>query len=174
MRILAGKYKNRPIASPKGSKTRPTSSKLRGSLFNILQHQMEGAHFLDLFAGSGAVGLEALSRGAKSATFIEKDPSAIRSIKENLKALEEEATVLKCDLLRNLPKHLGPFDIIFLDPPYELDIAPLLEKLPPFLKSGGLLIVEQSVRNDLIPPPFDFIERRTFGDTALYFFSKKD
>lgn len=95
MRIIGGKLRNREIKTPKGEKTRPTVAKLRRSFFDMLQDQILQTHFLDLFAGSGAMGIEALSRGAKRATFVEKDRQAFHCIKENLKmlGLEDKADV---------------------------------------------------------------------------------
>jgi len=172
MRILAGIYKNRTLATPKGKQTRPTSSKMRGAVFNILQNQIEGAHCLDLFAGSGAMGLEALSRGAASATFIERDREAIRCIQQNLKTLGAEGTVIKADALNGLKRLDKQYDIIYVDPPYDLEITPLLERLPAVLAEGGMILLEQSRRAEVHPAELNLLERRDFGDSSLYFFSK--
>src|SRR5262249_40855980 len=106
MRIISGIYKNRILASPKGLTTRPTSEKLRGALFNICQSYVEGAVFLDLFAGSGAMGIEALSRGAASSTFIDDDRESIRCIKANLESfhIQAQAHVLKGDVFESVDK----------------------------------------------------------------------
>lgn len=123
MRITGGKFKNHKLSSPKGKLTRPTLEKLRQTVFNICQYQVEEARFLDVFAGSGAMGIEALSRGAIHATFIERNRAALSAIKENLRRLEllEKATILPGDALIQLKK-LGEagatFDLIFVDPPY--------------------------------------------------------
>ena len=171
MKILSGLYKNHAIVSPKGSKTRPTSSKMRGSVFNILQHEIDGAHFLDLYAGSGAMGLEALSRGAASATFVDKDKEATRCIRQNLKALGIDAQVIQSDAISALKRLKSPFDIIYIDPPYELTIEPLLEKIGDHLFKNGTILVEQSSRVTLHVKSLHLMDKRLFGDSALYFFT---
>jgi 16S rRNA (guanine966-N2)-methyltransferase len=124
MHIYSGQFKNRIIASPKGLSTRPTSGRMRETLFNICQSLVEGARFLDLFAGSGAMGLEALSRGAAKATFVDSSMDSIRCIKENLKnfQMESAATVIHADVftaLDRLQKNGQSFDLVYADPPYE-------------------------------------------------------
>lgn len=153
---------------------RPTSSKLRGSVFNSLQDRIEGASFLDLFAGSGAVGLEALSRGASSATFIERDLTAIQCIRENLQRLKEEATILKMPVIHGLKRLNQRFDIIYIDPPYALDIHPILELLPPHLSREGIVVVEQSSQTELLAITLQRFEKRLLGDSALHFFVTRD
>lgn len=172
MRILAGIYKNRILASPKGSQTRPTSSKMRASVFNILQNQIEGAHFLDLFAGSGAMGLEALSRGAASATFIERDREATRCIQQNLKTLDAEGTVIKADVTTGLKRLDQTYDIIYIDPPYDLDISSLIEILPKLLSEEGIILLEQRKQVEINGIGLQLFDKRLFGDSVLYFFSK--
>lgn len=124
MFIIAGIYRRYPLNAPKGSQTRPTASRTRESLFNICQSSIEGAHFLDLFAGSGAIGLEALSRGAASATFIESNLDSIHCIKKNIAQLKVESVckVMKGDvfvLLDHLERKNQTFDVVFADPPYQ-------------------------------------------------------
>jgi 16S rRNA (guanine966-N2)-methyltransferase len=123
MHIIAGIYRQRKLSTPKGAQTRPTASHLRGALFNICQGYIEGARFLDLFAGSGAVGLEALSRGAQAVTFVENNKNAIACIQQNIQTLnvKEHCHLLQGDALRSLEKLQKKelqFDIIFADPPY--------------------------------------------------------
>lgn len=124
MRIIAGLYKNQRIVSPKGLATRPTAEKLRQALFNICQAYIEDADFLDLFAGSGAMGLEALSRGARLATFVDANRDSIRCIKENLQALDikDKGIVVGGDVfaqLEKLSKQGRQYDVIYADPPYD-------------------------------------------------------
>lgn len=124
MHIFSGIHKNRSLESPKGLCTRPTSGRLREALFNICQHHIEGCHFLDLFAGSGAMGLEALSRGAKHATLIDNNRESIRCIQANVRTLKEEAHADIIygdvfDMLPKLSKQGRQYDIIYVDPPYE-------------------------------------------------------
>ncbi len=175
MRILAGQYKNREIKTPKGEKTRPTSSKVRGSVFDILQNHIENASFLDLFAGSGAMGLEALSRGAASSTFIEVDRAAADCIRKNLSHLglsqnlfqQEASTAIK-----RLIKMGSTFDIIYIDPPYAMEITPFLETLSPLLAKEGILLLEQSKRATVSPKTLTLYDQRHFGDTTLLFFHR--
>lgn len=124
MHIISGIHKNKQIIAPKGDATRPTSNKLRETLFNICQGYIEEAEFLDLFAGSGAMGLEALSRGANKATFIDNSKDSIRCIKANLEKLKMEdcSRVLYGDVFQQIKKlaELGyQYDIIYADPPYD-------------------------------------------------------
>lgn len=154
MQITAGKFKGRPLISPKGKTTRPTSSKLRETVFNILQGQVENALFLDIFAGTGAMGLEALSRGAAHATFIEKDRDALRCLKENLSTLGmNTGTLISGDFLKGLERlYEGgkQFHIIYADAPYSMTFQnkPVSEVLlhwldtHSLLKQGGVLFIE--------------------------------
>lgn len=128
MHIISGLYKSRKIAAPKGLETRPTSGRLREALFNICQNEIDGARFLDLFAGSGAMGLEALSRGAVKATFVDNSKESIRCIKANVSALglDKSSHVIYGDVfnsLKDLAKGGQRFDIIYADPPYDTSIA---------------------------------------------------
>jgi 16S rRNA (guanine966-N2)-methyltransferase len=124
MRIIAGHYRSRPLQAPKGLATRPTSDRLRETLFNILAPRIAGATFADLYAGSGAVGIEALSRGASFVWFAEREPKATAAIRANLSALKiaggfaiEDRSVGK--LLNGMVDKSRTADIVFLDPPYE-------------------------------------------------------
>lgn len=124
MNIIGGIYKNRKIRVPGGLQTRPTSSRLRESLFNICQGYVEGAAFLDLFAGSGAMGLEALSRGATAATFVDSGKESIRCIKDNVASLgvEKAAEIMQADVFKALgvlARQKRQYQIIYADPPYD-------------------------------------------------------
>lgn len=123
MRVIAGKYKSRRLDAPPGMQTRPTSDRLRETLFNVVAPSIEGSVWLDLFAGSGAIGIEALSRGARSVYFIEAAGAAVRTIRKNLHTLEIEdgAEVIERDAataLRMLDSQAATCDFVFLDPPY--------------------------------------------------------
>lgn len=155
MRIIAGHYRNRTLVTPKGTSTRPTSGKVRAAVFNIIQHHIQDLDFLDLFAGSGAMGLEALSRGARSATFIERDIHAAKVIHANIEALgvKGQATVLGGDALTSL-KYLeragNTFGVIYADPPYEAfelytQIIEAIEASSLLLPNGDFFI-EESVK----------------------------
>lgn len=177
MRIIAGTFKNRIIASPKGFETRPTSSKVRAALFNICQTYIEGAIFLDLFAGSGAMGIEALSRGAAKAVFIDKNPTSCRCIKDNLKQLEIEkkGTVICRDAfpaLKFLQEKNERFDLVYIDPPYgEFHVEHLLKPFTgELLAEGGTIFLEELTGE--IPDShfsnFEIVSKREYGKTALY------
>ncbi|MDH5723236.1 MAG: 16S rRNA (guanine(966)-N(2))-methyltransferase RsmD [Alphaproteobacteria bacterium] len=129
MRIIAGKYKGRRLNVPKGRDIRPTSDKIRGAVFNMLHSRgaIENAHVLDAFCGSGALGLEALSRGAKSCVFVDKHRASLESAKANAQALafngEIEFWLKDSTKLGPRPEHISPFDLLFLDPPYHKDLV---------------------------------------------------
>ncbi len=182
MRITGGFLKNQSLMTPKGKTTRPTSEKLRMSVFNIAQSHIENSRFLDLYAGSGAMGIEALSRGASESTFIEKDRSALKALRENLAHhdLSPLATLLPGDVLILLKKLKGKtFDLIYVDPPYEKGLQEktlhLIDKFH-LLHIGGLLFIEESSHTALEIPPLNNIEfqkRRKVGSTSLYQFIGK-
>ena len=144
MRIIAGALKGRRLVTPRGATTRPTADQVRIALMDTLTPRLAGARVLDLFAGAGGVGLEALSRGAAHATFIESDARAVVALRDNVKALDVGALacVRRADVLRELPSLYRDgerFDIVFLDPPYE---AGLVESTLEGLAGGGLLLAE--------------------------------
>ena len=177
MRIIAGTNKGRTLKAPKWAGLRPTSDKLRGTLFNILQARIDGARVLDAFAGTGAVALEALSRGAIAATCVESDRRAAGLIAENAALCGE---VNRCAIIRDVverallrPLPGGPFDIIVLDPPY--DYAQLEEAVTNAATqraADGIVILEHATR--VAPPqPAGLTLTRTVksGDSALSFYS---
>ena len=181
MQIIAGKFHRRPLAAPKGDSTRPTSSRLRETVFNILQGEVEGAAFLDIFAGSGAMGLEALSRGAKQATFIESNKAALASLEANIDRLNvsKETKILFGDYLKMVKRlqsaHLQ-FDIIFADAPYAMTEAfgSLLEIVGEgsLLKPGGLFFMEneQSLNSEQDLKGLSLVNSRKSGKTFLHQF----
>src|SRR3954468_12744768 len=127
MRVIAGTYGGRPLNAPPGAATRPTSDRVREALFSILGARVPGARVLDLFAGSGALGLEALSRGAGEALFVDDAAAAVRAIRANLDALGGQAEVRRADALRFLDaarRGGAQYDLVFLDPPYRLPARP--------------------------------------------------
>jgi len=177
MRIIAGSLKNRLIVSPKGSETRPTSGKVRGALFNICQNFIGGTRFLDLFAGSGAMGIEALSRGAKMATFVDSSPFSCRCIQSNLKNLdiESQGNVLCRDVfaaLKWLQSKNEQFDIVYIDPPYqEFHVEQLLKPFKEgLLAEEGVLFLEEAAGSVLIShfSGFELVQEREYGKTTLY------
>lgn len=126
MRVIAGKARSIPLKTVEGQDTRPTTDRIKETLFNMLQNELADCLFIDLFSGSGAIGIEALSRGARKAVFVEKAPAAVACIKENLKKtdLEEGALVIASDAVSAIFRMEGgePADFIFMDPPYGLDL----------------------------------------------------
>jgi 16S rRNA (guanine966-N2)-methyltransferase len=161
MRIIAGEFRSRNILAPKGERTRPTSDRAREALFNVLAHSfdLEGANVLDIFAGSGALGFEALSRGAAKVTFVEHFLAAREAIEANIRALnvKDRASVVKLDAYKWLQTAEGPFDIVFADPPY--DDKRTRRELPELLFRDGLLtprslvIIEHRAGSAIAVPP---------------------
>jgi len=182
MRITGGEYLNRTLAAPRGAATRPTSDKVRQALFNILGERTAGSRFLDLFAGSGAVGLEALSRGAGSAVFVEKSRPALDALRANLRALgaEGRSEIIPRDFraaLKRLEETGDPFDLVFADPPYRMFssraggmcLSAFLSGA--ILRPAGLMILESFARDR--PPVGEglrLLRRAEYGQTALSFF----
>ena len=161
MRIVAGSRKGARIFAPKGLDTRPTSDRVREAAFNLIG-PVDGAAVLDLYAGSGAMGLEALSRGAASAVFVESDRDVCATIKRNLEKLRLGGAEVVCrDALRFLAAERRRFDLILVDPPYELveSVAMRLAVyLPPILAENGLVVVESAARAE---PRLESLQART-------------
>ena len=179
MRIIGGLYKGRKLKSPYTRNTRPTTGFVREALFNIIGPQIKQSSFLDIFAGTGAVGLEALSRGAKYATFIESDPKACSNILSNIETLnlKDKTKVIRADALsalKHMDKNGVSFDIIFIDPPYYKDfINPLLT----FIKDAKLLkqtlIVQYPKDESIEYQGFIQEKHKIYGKTALSFLIKE-
>ena len=153
MRIIAGSRKGHTIQAPKGLDTRPTSDRVRENVFNIVAPWVEGARVLDLYAGSGAMGLEALSRGAERAVFVESDPEAVRAIERNLDKLGlTGARVVRGDAVTGLGQEAGAgrkYDLVLADPPYTMtDYQPLSRYLSGVLADDGLLVFETSAKTE--------------------------
>jgi 16S rRNA (guanine(966)-N(2))-methyltransferase RsmD len=185
MRVIAGTYRSRLLVSPRGTATRPTSDRLRETLFNILATRIEGCLFADLYAGTGAVGIEAISRGASHVWFAENAPAALAAIGQNLAALkitrgftiEDRGTGA---LLQRLPKLAKPVDVVFLDPPYEAEaeyegtlnfFGSVRGRL--LLAPDALVIAEHSSKSEL-PKRFGGLEHTRLlrqGDAALSFYT---
>jgi 16S rRNA (guanine966-N2)-methyltransferase len=177
MRIIAGTNKGRTLQAPKWDGLRPTSDKLRGTLFNILAPRVEGARVLDVFAGTGAIALEALSRGAAAATCIESDRRAAKLIEENAALCGElnRCAIIRDGVERALQRPVagGPFDIIVLDPPYEYGaLEDAVRNAGTQRADGGIVVLEHAAR--VAPPaPAGLALTRTVksGDSALSFYS---
>ena len=179
-RIVAGSAKGRTLAVPK-SGTRPTSERVREALFSRLDHMnvLEGATVLDLFAGTGALGLEALSRGAARATLVEKASAAVRVASANVRATGLPARVVTADVRAYLGARggealTGENDLVFIDPPYDIpegDMTTVLSALAPWVGPDSLIVVERSTRAPAPTwPPFLVLEdTRAWGETVAYF-----
>jgi 16S rRNA (guanine966-N2)-methyltransferase len=183
MRIIAGRHRGRPIRVPRGGGVRPTSERAREALFDILQHGidwegLDGCSVIDAFAGTGACGLEALSRGAAHATFLDTDAAALHTIRRNAAAMGEARTIalltLDCTRLPPPPGIAGtPCQLAFLDPPYESGLAmPALQGLAGrrWLGPGAIATVEVAAREPFVAPPaFSIIDERVYGAARLVF-----
>jgi len=179
MRVTGGNLKGRLIKSVPGLSTRPTTDKIRQSIFNILMNDIEDAVVLDIFAGSGALGIEALSRGAASALFIEQGRKQMTVIKNNLSSLG-----LKADLMENnydfacnkLQTEGRKFDLIFADPPYE-QISPreVVETILQYdlLENNGLIIIEHKAGAEVKSDRVVELKRRKFGQTEVSFYARR-
>jgi 16S rRNA (guanine(966)-N(2))-methyltransferase RsmD len=185
MRVIAGTYRSRPLAAPRGARTRPTSDRLRETLFNVLAMRIAGARFVDLYAGTGAVGIEALSRGADHVYFAEKAAPAMAAIRANLKSLGVESGHTleprgSAALLEQLARSGTAVDVVFLDPPWEAEAeyAATLQFLgsargAAALAPDALVIAEHSSRSKLATEYERLVQSRTLtqGDAALTFYA---
>lgn len=182
MRIVGGEFRGRVLAAPKSNAIRPTTDRTRESLFNILAHAhpgvLDATRVLDLFAGTGAVGIEALSRGAKSALFVENSVEGRSLLWENIDALglHGRARILRRDATQLGPaSNIEPFQLVFADPPYGKGLgekALFAAHAGGWLAPGAVAILEERADAQVIVDPvFKFIEERSFGDTKMYFFS---
>ena len=168
MRVVAGEFKGRRLVAPRGTRTRPTADRVREALFSMLG-DVSGARVLDLYAGSGALGIEALSRGAESAIFVERDRAALTALGRNLEATGARGEVRRQDVARFLARPEGTFDLVFCDPPYDEASAiagALAEALPGMLAEDAHIVTESDKRNPLLLP-LPLAVERTYGDTRI-------
>ena len=175
MRIIAGSRKGARIFAPKGGETRPTGDRVREAMFNLIG-PVDGFEVLDLFAGSGALGLEALSRGARHATFVERDRAAAETIVRNLEKLQlDDATVLREDAARKLAADAGSgrrYDLVLIDPPYRMlsrFLPPLARYLPTVVAPDGIVVVESDAREEPDLPLHERTNRR-YGSARVSVF----
>ncbi len=184
MRVIAGEYRSRVLKAPTGTETRPTSDRLRETLFNILALRVEGARFVDLYAGSGAVGIEAISRGAEFVWFAESGKAAVRAIRDNLSALKiaggfalEDRSVAK--LLNSMVEKRRAAEIVFLDPPYEEaeeyeETLKFLARNHAVLLADGAVVVVEHRKKQPLEARYSVLERTRVveqGDAALSFYA---
>lgn len=186
MRIIAGAFKGRRLEAPAWEGLRPTSDKLRETLFNVLAPRIAGATVLDGYAGTGAVGLEALSRGAAAVTFVERDPRAVRLIRDNAVrcglgspadgTAADRYAIIRAGFADAAGRLVGrAFDVLFVDPPYGLDeMARAIEGAAPLVAPRGVLVVEHARRDDAPAAAGVLIKTRDLvsGDSALAFYKR--
>jgi len=183
MRIVAGKYKGRRIKTAKGEKIRPTTDRVREAIFNVLGNKIVNTRVLDLFSGTGSLGIEALSRGASHVTFIDKSPVSLRLVKINLDLIgeAEKARILRGDVFKVLKKLAGktlPFDVVFADPPYKErfhEEVLLSLKSSKLLTPGAIIIYETASEFEFInfSNGFELLKSKVYGDTKVSFIVHK-
>lgn len=165
MRVITGTARGRKLETLSGDDVRPTTDKVKESVFSAIQFEIEGRNFLDLFAGSGQMGIEALSRGAKSASFIDMRKDAVAVVRKNLAAVDfEDRAQVRCgDSLMYLRSCTDKFGVAFVDPPYGKGIAAqALELLPAVMNPAGVIVVETAVNEELPEKAGDFSLDRTY------------
>ena len=177
MRVIAGLHRGRRLLGPRGQAIRPTSDRVKEALFSILGERIVGARVLDLYAGTGSIGIEALSRGATHVTFVEANRDALRLVQSNLRqcGLEQSSNICACQVsqfFRRGTQWSGPYDIVFCDPPYQLTpelIALATEWHAGWLSDDAVVILEHGQKADIpsVLGPLSQVKRYDYGDTAL-------
>ena len=171
MRVITGTARGRKLATPSNNDIRPTTDNVKESIFNIIQFDIEGRRVLDLFAGTGQLGIECLSRGAESAVFVDQSREAVKLVRDNLKTCNLNGTVLQMDSLSFL-KSCGSFDLIFVDPPYDSPVYDEVLKtinLVDILSDGGIIICETARDRQLpvLQPPYRLAREYIYGKVKL-------
>lgn len=176
MRVITGSARGRRLKTPENNDIRPTTDNVKESIFNILQFDIEGRRILDLFAGTGQLGIECLSRGAQEVVFIDRDRESVRIVKDNLKTCGFNAPVFQMDSLSFL-RSCGKFDIIFVDPPYDSGLyEPVLETINSvdILSNGGIILCESRRDNELpqMRAPYSKKKEYNYGKVKLTVYTK--
>ncbi|MGO9145970.1 MAG: 16S rRNA (guanine(966)-N(2))-methyltransferase RsmD [Desulfomonilia bacterium] len=169
IRICGGRYRSIRLDCPT-SRVRPTTDRVKEAIFSTLVHDLEDSIVLDLFAGSGSLGIEAISRGASQVTFVEKSQECIKVIERNIETIgaQQRSIIIKSDVRTYIDKCPASFDLIFMDPPYHKDLASqLAPHVYNLLNIGGILVVEHSIREDV---PLAVWKSKRYGDTAISYF----
>ena len=181
MRVITGKARGIQLKTPDGLLTRPTADRVKEALFSIIRFDVPGARVLDLFGGTGQLGIEALSQGAEHAVFTDARQEACKLIEENLRRtkLTAEARVVRCDYLEYLNRCRETFDIIFLDPPYaEVFLETALKRITEIdiLRSGGIIVAERPLGKELsfVPAGYTRSKDYKYGKTLLTIYRKED
>ena len=174
MRIIAGRLGGRIFESPHGHRTHPMGDKIRGALFNTLG-DIEGLTVLDAFAGSGAISVEAISRGAASSVAVESDKGAQKAIERNIEllGLDEQVQLVRAFIISYVRRIHDEFDIIVADPPYDDVQYKALEILPKYVKPGGIIVYSLPPSARLVlPDTFELLSQKTYGDATLHFYRR--
>ncbi|MGE4483590.1 MAG: 16S rRNA (guanine(966)-N(2))-methyltransferase RsmD [Oscillospiraceae bacterium] len=178
MRIITGTARGRKIKEPAGWDIRPTTDRVKEAVFNIIQFDIEGRRVLDMFAGTGQLGIEALSRGAASAVFVDRDQTAVKLVRENLKSteLEANASVINGDGIEYL-KRGGKFDLVFMDPPYDTDLLDrsiLVANEFDILKDNGIIVCESKAEKPMpeLLAPYRKLREYRYGKIKITTYSK--
>lgn len=178
MRIISGKYKGRKLMPPKDDNIRPTTDRIKETIFNVIQFKIQESRVLDLFSGTGALGIEALSRGADEVIFVDNNYASIQLINTNIERFEGNVSVLRCDFKDALSRQIKPFDLIFIDAPFEAitgneAVKMVLEKN--LLNRGGTIIFEHATKTPLsIEIPCDIIVKtKDMGSVTVDFLEKQ-
>lgn len=178
MRIIAGYAKGRRLQSPRGMETRPMMDRVREALFSSLGTRVPGSRVLDLYAGSGSLGLEALSRGADSAVFIERGRPAIEALRANVQSVGLGGSVMTTDVQKFLEGSDDEFDLVFIDPPYALELASveeILELVVDRIPVGGTVVLHRPDGEDAAEEPTGLVkvDERRYGRTRLWRYERK-
>lgn len=180
LRVIAGRFRGRRLETVPGTAVRPTADAMRETVFNVLQSHVAGAVVLDIYAGTGSLGIEALSRGARRAVLVERDRRALEILRRNVAALgiDAEVEVVAADALRYLGRpHPEPFDVVLADPPYAAEVeAAVLAGAAGALGPAGVLVLQHPRRWQAPDEPAGFRTWRTkrFGDTTIDFFVREE
>ena len=178
MRVITGSARGRRLKTPENYDIRPTADNVKEAVFNILQFDVEGRRVLDLFAGTGQLGIEALSRGAASAVFVDRDRAAVQIVKENLKTCGLSGTVLCADSLSYL-RNCGRFDLIFIDPPYDSglydEVLRTINQID-ILSEGGIMIVEARRETPLcdMTAPYRRLREYRYGKVKICTYTREN
>ena len=170
MRVISGKFKGTPLQSPKGDKVRPTGDKVKEAVFAKLSFDLPDSRVLDLFCGSGALGIEALSRGAKEVVFVDKHRDSVLITKQNLEKVKVKTPVYLRDAILALKSVTEPFDIIFIDPPYMSKLyTPVLQVIKDknLLKPDGVIICEHPKELQIDMCGFDVFDKKNYGTVMV-------
>jgi len=177
LRVISGVCRGRRLKAPRGMATRPTADRVKEAVFNVLAQQVRGSRVLDVFAGTGALGIEALSRGADEAVFIDNNRAAWQALQDNLQSsgLWEQSSVFYGDFAKVLPRLTGGFDIIFLDPPYNQGLvapAAMLVVAGRLLRADGVLVLETNSGQRELPDirQLKLLKESNYGDTAVIYY----